>query len=173
MSIVGYTNAGKSTLLNTLTQSNVPAEDKLFATLDTSSRRSIPGGQQRSSRIQGDPRLWTHSSCVSSNVGRVGICGPSLHVADISNPNVLEQIESVRGILSSLGLDSIPELVVFNKIDAAEPDVVQNLCERYDAIGVCALQRSTTRVLYQRIQKELLDRDGEDENQPAPSWSPI
>jgi len=97
-----------------------------------------------------------------------------LHVADISNPNVIEQIESVRGILKQLQLDEIPELIVFNKIDQANGEQVQNLCERYDGIGVSALERRTTRVLYQRIQKELLESKSRD--LPADEyekWSPI
>ena len=176
VSIVGYTNAGKSTLLNTLTQSKVLAEDKLFATLDTSSRRlRFPEDREvvitdTVGFIRDLPDALI--AAFKATLEELEYADLLLHVADISNPNVIEQIESVNGILKQLNLDEIPALIVFNKIDQADPEQVQNLCERYGAIGVSALERSTTRVLYQRIQQELLQEKPVKEP-TYEKWSPI
>ena len=177
VSIVGYTNAGKSTLLNTLTQSNVLAENKLFATLDTSSRRlRFPEDREvvitdTVGFIRDLPE--TLIAAFKATLEELEYADLLLHVADISNPNVLEQIESVHAILSQLKLDTIPSLIVFNKIDQAEPEQIQNLCERFEAIGVSAIQRQTTRILYQRIQTQLLEKEPEKKEEEMEKWSPI
>ena len=121
ISIVGYTNAGKSTLLNTLTQSDVFAEDKLFATLDPSSRRlRFP---QDIEVIVTDTVGFIRDlpkeliAAFKATLEELEGADILLHVVDISNPRFREQIESVEKILEGLKLGQIPVLYVFNKED--------------------------------------------------------
>ncbi len=147
ISIVGYTNAGKSTLLNALTQSEVFTEDLLFATLDTSTRRlrfpkereviitdTVGFIRQLPKSLLGAFKA-TLEELVDSHL--------LLHVVDISNPRFEDQIFAVDRILQDLGLHEIPRLLVFNKIDLIPSEEVAPLCRRYEAIAVSARQRKT------------------------------
>ena len=121
VSIVGYTNAGKSTLLNALTQSKVLTEDLLFATLDTSTRR-LRFPMEREVIITdtvGFIRKLPKSlfGAFTATLEELEDADLLMHVVDVSNPRFEQQIKSVEQILSDLGLGMIPRLLVLNKID--------------------------------------------------------
>lgn len=157
VSIVGYTNAGKSTLLNALTQSEVLTEDLLFATLDTATRRL---------RFPLDREV-----IITDTVGFIRDLPPSLigafkatleeledadlllHLVDVSNPRFDEQINSVEKILADLDLAVGHRLLVFNKTDQLPEDEVKQLCRRYSAIPVSALDRHSFGPLLTEMQQ--------------------
>jgi GTP-binding protein HflX len=122
VSLVGYTNAGKSTLLNALTGADELAEDKLFATLDTRTRRwRLPGwGPVLLSDTVGFIRDLPHRLIASfkATLEETRQADLLLHVADASSPLVDAQIAAVRGVLEELGIDEKDTLLVLNKIDA-------------------------------------------------------
>ena len=156
VSIVGYTNAGKSTLLNALTQSAVFTENLLFATLDTSTRR-LRFPQEREVIITdtvGFIRQLPKSllGAFKSTLEELEDADLLLHVVDLSNPRFEEQIAAVERILVDLDLARIPRLLVFNKIDHVPAGEVAALCRRFQAIGVSALDRSSFTPLMQALQ---------------------
>jgi len=122
VSLVGYTNAGKSTLLNALTGADELAEDKLFATLDTRTRRwRLPGwGPVLLSDTVGFIRDLPHRLIASfkATLEETRQADLLLHVADASSPQVDDQIAAVRGVLEELGVEEKDTLLVLNKIDA-------------------------------------------------------
>ncbi len=168
VSIVGYTNAGKSTLLNALTSSGVLAEDKLFATLDTSTRRL---------RFPLDREV-----IITDTVGFIRDLPPSLmgafkatleeledadlllQVVDISDPCFEDHIQAVDKILADLNFAHIPRLLVFNKIDRLNPGESEELSRRYAAIAVCARDRSTFEPLMAALQTRFWPHEKEFEN---------
>lgn len=128
-SIVGYTNAGKSTLLNTLTGADALAEDKLFATLDPTTRRlRLPTNQNvLLTDTVGFIRKLPHGlvEAFKATLEEVVQADLLLHVVDVSHPQVEEQIRSVETVLQEIGADGKPVLMVFNKIDRlADPKPV-------------------------------------------------
>jgi GTP-binding protein HflX len=138
VSIVGYTNAGKSTLMNKLTGSDVLAEDKLFATLDTRTRRwQLPNwGPVLLSDTVGFIRDLPHGLVASfkATLEEARQADLLLHVADASNANVIEQIASVYTVLEDLGIREKDTLLVLNQIDAIhEPGTLEMLTQRYPA----------------------------------------
>ena len=120
-SIVGYTNAGKSTLLNRLTDAGVLVEDRLFATLDPRARRlDLPGGEAVVlSDTVGFIRKLPHSlvEAFKSTLEIVAESDLLVHVVDASSPDPDGQIAAVREVLEEIGAANVPELLVFNKID--------------------------------------------------------
>jgi GTPase len=120
-SIVGYTNAGKSTLLNTLTGAGVLAEDKLFATLDPTTRRlRLPSNQNvLLTDTVGFIRKLPHGlvEAFKATLEEVVQADLLLHVVDVSHPQAAEQIQSVEEVLKEIGAEGKPTLMVFNKID--------------------------------------------------------
>lgn len=123
VSLVGYTNAGKSTLMNALTDADVEAVDKLFATLDTRTRRwMLPGwGPVLLSDTVGFIRDLPHRLIASfrATLEEARHANLLLHVADASNPAVLDQISAVYQVLQEIGIEEKDTLLVLNKIDAA------------------------------------------------------
>ena len=122
VSIVGYTNAGKSTLLNALTDAGTFVEDRLFATLDTKTRKWTPsrGVEVLLSDTVGFVRDLPHQLVASfkATLEEAVFADLLLHVIDVSNPNVMAQVESVEQVLSEIGCAEKPVLEVFNKADA-------------------------------------------------------
>ncbi len=160
ISIVGYTNAGKSTLLNALTHSEVDVKNQMFATLDTTSRRlRFP---QDIEVIITDTVGFLRNlpkdlvEAFRATLEELEDADLLLHVVDLSNPDFEEHIVTVNQILADLHLDSIPQLLVFNKEDLAEESLAQNVCARYDGVSISALQRPSLRKLILRVQDEIL-----------------
>ncbi len=143
VTIVGYTNAGKSTLLNYLTHAGVLVEDRLFATLDPTTRRlSLPGGEPvLITDTVGFVRNLPHGlvEAFKSTLEVAGRGDYLVHVVDCTAPDPEGQISAVRDVLQEIGASHLPELLVFNKCDAA-PDVAKVLVDRYEgSVAVSAL----------------------------------
>ncbi|HWH35992.1 MAG TPA: GTPase HflX, partial [Acidimicrobiales bacterium] len=130
LSIVGYTNAGKSTLLNHLTDADVLVEDRLFATLDPRARRlDLPGGEAVViSDTVGFVRKLPHQlvEAFRSTLEVVAESDLLVHVVDAASPDPQAQMRAVRTVLDDIGAGEVPELVAFNKGDAA-PDAAKLL----------------------------------------------
>jgi GTP-binding protein HflX len=160
ISIVGYTNAGKSTLLNALTQSDVTAENLLFATLDPTSRRlRLPREQE---------------VIINDTVGFIKDLPPDLiaafratleemessdlliHLVDASSAQFENHIASVEKILEELKLSEIPRLLVFNKSDLLNEEESGNLQRTFNAVTISAIRRETFAPMFERIS-EMLD----------------
>lgn len=144
VSLVGYTNAGKSTLMNALTGAEVLAVDKLFATLDTRTRRwHLPNwGPVLLSDTVGFIRDLPHGLIASfkATLEEARRADLLLHVADASNPAVMEQIAAVYEVLEEIGIEAKDTVLVLNKIDSLDaPDRVGALLARYpNAIAISA-----------------------------------
>jgi len=160
ISIVGYTNAGKSTLLNALTRSRVQVEDRLFATLDPASRRlRFPRDQEAIiTDTVGFIRNLPNDlmEAFGATLEELRHADLLLHVIDASNPVFEKQIHAVEEILEKLELHHIPMLRVFNKLDLVqEQEYVQNLCRRNQAIGISALNGDNLRSLVEAMEERL------------------
>ncbi|NOY65429.1 MAG: GTPase HflX [Nitrospirae bacterium] len=163
VSIIGYTNAGKSTLLNSLTRSHTFTEERMFATLDTASRR-LRFPREREIIITDTvgfirdlpPDLV---AAFKSTLEELEDADLLIHLVDISNPRFEQQIESVERIIDELGLSRKPRLLVFNKIDCIAQEEVKNLCFRYNAIGISAIDRKTFVPLLRAIEEMLWSRE--------------
>jgi GTP-binding protein HflX len=164
ISIIGYTNAGKSTLLNTLTHSRVLAEERLFATLDPSSRRlRFPKDIEviitdTVGFIRDLPRdLMVAFRATLEELERADLL---LHVVDLSHPRFEDQIQAVERVLDDLQLSTKACLKVFNKRDLVAPDIAENLAHRYGAVAVSARQRATLPPLIERMQSMIACQAG-------------
>ncbi|HEY2815244.1 MAG TPA: GTPase HflX [Acidimicrobiales bacterium] len=133
VAIVGYTNAGKSTLLNRLTDAGVLVEDRLFATLDATTRRlSLPGGEPvLLTDTVGFVRKLPHGlvEAFKSTLEVAGDADLLVHVVDSSAVEPEAQIDAVRSVLADIGAADVPELLAFNKVDVA-PERAQRLAAR-------------------------------------------
>ncbi|HWS56751.1 MAG TPA: GTPase HflX [Pyrinomonadaceae bacterium] len=168
ISIVGYTNAGKSTLLNTLTSSEVLAEQRMFATLDPTSRRlRLPREQEV---IINDTVGFIRDlppdliAAFRATLEEIDDSDLLIHLVDASNPRWQQQLESVERILADLGHADIPRLVAFNKADLLRPQDVELLLRQAahdgarECVAVSAVKASTVRPLIERAG-EILARD--------------
>ena len=143
-SLVGYTNAGKSTLLNQLTGAGVLAEDRLFSTLDSTVRKfRLPSGQTLLlSDTVGFVRRLPHRlvEAFRSTLDQVKEASLLLHLVDASDPDPERQLEAVHTVLAEIGAADVPELIIFNKVDQADPAILQRLRNLHpDGIAVSAL----------------------------------
>ncbi|MDR7092450.1 GTP-binding protein HflX [Hydrogenophaga laconesensis] len=126
ISLVGYTNAGKSSLFNGLVKARAYAADQLFATLDTTTRQLYLGEAGRSVSLSdtvGFIRDLPHGlvDAFAATLQEAADADLLLHVVDASNPSHPEQIASVLDVLRDIGADQVPQLLLFNKLDAMEP----------------------------------------------------
>lgn len=147
VSVVGYTNAGKSTLLNQLTESHVTAQDALFATLNPVSRR-LRFPEEREIIVTDTVGFIRNlpkdlMAAFRTTFEELHDSDLLLHVIDASSPDLEEKYDTVCQLLAQLGLDEKPVLHVFNKIDRCDEDTVRGLVERFNGIAVCALDRGT------------------------------
>jgi GTP-binding protein HflX len=159
VSIAGYTNAGKSTLFNTLTKSEVKAEDLLFATLDTATRRlRFPRDREvvitdTVGFIRDLPEDLL--GAFRATLDEMQDADLILHVVDISNPRFEQQMESVDKILTDIGLDHIPRLVVFNKVDLVNRFWAKALARRFHGVYCSAINPDTFGDLLKEIEKRV------------------
>jgi len=156
ISIIGYTNAGKSTLLNTLTQSHVLAESRMFATLDPSGRRlRFP---QETEVIITDTVGFIRDlpqdliTAFRATLEELENADLLLHVIDISNPRFEDQIESVERILADLELDEIPALRVLNKKDLLDDESSERLTKILGGIAISAKTKKTLLPLIEKME---------------------
>jgi GTP-binding protein HflX len=127
ISLVGYTNAGKSSIFNTLVKARTYAADQLFATLDTTTRQLYLGDAGASVSLSdtvGFIRDLPHGlvAAFAATLQEAADADLLLHVVDASNPDFPEQIASVQSVLSDIGAAHVPQLLVFNKLDAVPPE---------------------------------------------------
>jgi GTP-binding protein HflX len=147
LSLVGYTNAGKSTLLNTLTKSAIVAEDKLFATLDPTSRRlRFPEDMEviitdTVGFIRNLPEELLKA--FKSTLEELHEADVLVHVIDLSNPRWGDHVQVVEELLRELELEGIPCLKVFNKIDLVVPELVAEQVRLHEAVAVSARDAAT------------------------------
>lgn len=159
ISIVGYTNAGKSTLLNALTKSQVAADDRVFETLDTTSRRlRFPHDQEviitdTVGFIRDLPKDLL--GAFRTTLEELREADILLHVVDASAADLEIQIAAVVTILQDLELTQIPQVLIFNKCDRIPDDHANILCRRYKAIGISAVQLETLHPLIRHLEQAL------------------
>jgi GTPase len=161
ISLVGYTNAGKSTLLNALTQSDVYAEKKMFATLDPTSRRlRLPYEQEviindTVGFIRDLPQPLV--AAFRATLEEISDSDLLVHVVDASNPRAVHQIESVEKILTDLHLNRIPQIVVLNKSELLPEADLESLRRQLTldkdvpAVSISAIRRDTLKPLVEQM----------------------
>jgi GTP-binding protein HflX len=168
LSIVGYTNAGKSTLLRALTKTNVHIEDKMFATLDPTSRR-LRFPQEREvivtdtvGFIRDLPRDLL--AAFRATLEEITEASLLLHVIDASAPDLERRIAAVREVLDEIDGRGTPELLVFNQIDRLAPGMGEAIAARHGGVAVSALERIGLRELLERAEEAL--REAEEDAEP-------
>lgn len=161
VSVVGYTNAGKSTLLNALTHSETFIEDKMFATLDTASRR-LRFPKQRNlivtdtvGFIRDLPKDLL--AAFKSTLEELEDADLLIHLVDISNPRFEQHITSVENILTELDIINKPRLIVFNKIDKMPKDEIEFILPRFNGIAISAINKDTFAPLLGAIEHCIWD----------------
>jgi GTP-binding protein HflX len=159
VSIIGYTNAGKSTLLNALTKSGTFVEDKMFATLDTASRR-LRFPREREIIITDTVGFIRDlpkdlMSAFRSTLEELEDADLLLHLVDASSPRFEQHISSVGKTLDELGLSGKQQLLVFNKVDRLQKEEAENLRTRFHALTVSALDPSTFGPLLEAIEESV------------------
>jgi GTP-binding protein HflX len=159
ISIVGYTNAGKSTLLNAITNSDVLAENKLFATLDPTSRR-LRFPQEREVIITDTVGFIRDLPKDLVNAFRATLeeltdADLLLHVIDVSDPAWEEQVSAVEGILESLELTQTPRLLVWNKADQADTAAIEAVLQSRGGVAISAAQKQGLEQLLMKAESTL------------------
>ena len=160
VAIAGYTNAGKSSLLNQLTQAGVLVEDALFATLDPTTRRAAAedGRVYTLSDTVGFVRHLPHHivEAFRSTLEEVAFADVVLHVVDGAHPDPEGQVSAVREVLLEVGADKLPELLVINKVDAADEETLLRLKRTWpEAVFVSARSGSGIEELRKAIEANL------------------
>jgi GTPase len=159
VSIIGYTNVGKSSLLNALTHSRVYVENKLFATLDPSTRR-LRFPRERDVLITDTVGFLRNLpkdllDAFRATLEELKDAHLLLHVIDISHPRFEEQMAAVEKILEDLDLNRTPLLRVFNKMDKVPPELAETVGRTYHGICISALNPNTFAPLLKRIEEEI------------------
>jgi GTPase len=176
LSIVGYTNAGKSTLLNVLTNSQVSTASRVFETLDTTSRRlHLSHGREviltdTVGFIRDLPKDLL--AAFRTTLDEMRDADLLLHVVDAGAKDLAAHIASVDIVLQSLTLDQIPQVLVFNKCDQLPVGQAEALCRRFGAIGISALHQETLPPLIQHLIERLaalIPLDGSSKKSAAPA----
>jgi GTP-binding protein HflX len=161
IAIAGYTNAGKSTLMNALTRSDVLVADQLFATLDPTVRRiELPGGRAATlSDTVGFVSKLPHElvEAFRSTLEEVARATLILHVADASSPELHEQIDAVRTVLHEIGASQVPEVLALNKADRIPERERERILGRIDgrAVLISALTREGLDDLMERVERSI------------------
>jgi GTP-binding protein HflX len=161
LALVGYTNAGKSTLFRALTGADAYVADQLFATLDPTVRRvTLPGGAAVvAADTVGFIRELPHElvAAFQSTLTEARAATLLLHVVDASNPRREEQIEHVNAVLAEIGAEHIPQLLVYNKIDrlASEPRLERDAHGRPSAVWISAQERLGLELLLVAVAERL------------------
>lgn len=184
ISLVGYTNAGKSSLFNALVKARAYAADQLFATLDTTTRQLYLGDAGRTVSLSdtvGFIRDLPHGlvDAFAATLQEASEADLLLHVVDASNPAHLEQIASVMSVLREIGADQVPQVLVFNKLDAMDPatrpralvDVMELEGERLPRHFVSAHDGTGLPALRALLAERVLARDAPTDPE-APGESP-
>ncbi|NUU02853.1 GTPase HflX [Herbaspirillum robiniae] len=178
VSLVGYTNAGKSTIFNTLTKAGVYAANQLFATLDTTSRRVYLGevGHVVISDTVGFIRELPHQlvDAFRATLEETIHADLLLHVVDAASPVRMEQIEQVNEVLREIGADHVPQILVWNKIDSAglEPAVEHDEYGKIQRVFVSAKSGAGLDLLREAIAASLkaaLEARGRSRSEPVDS----
>jgi len=159
ISIIGYPNAGKSTLLNNLTKSAIFVEDKMFATLDTASRR-LRFPKERDVIITDTVGFIRDLpkdlfAAFRTTLEELEDADLLLHVVDISNPRFEQHVKSVEKILSDLKVSQKQQLLVFNKEDMVSREEVVNVCRRFEGLSISAKHPETFYKLLNAIEAKL------------------
>ncbi|MGD9851235.1 MAG: GTPase HflX [Nitrospirales bacterium] len=172
VSLIGYTNAGKSTLLNSLTASDVSVKDRVFETLDAVSRRwYLPEfGEVILTDTVGFIRDLPKDlvTAFQTTLEELQDADVLVHVIDAHAPDPTQHITAVDSILQTLGLDHIPRLRFFNKADAADSETVQRLCLRFDGIAGSALDSVSLKVMKEELLNRLKCLRGEEAEMSLP-----
>lgn len=163
VSLVGYTNAGKSTLINQLAEAEVYVADQLFATLDPTTRRvMLPDSQQilvtdTVGFIQKLPT--TLVAAFRATLEEIAEADLLLHVVDVTHPQALSQVEAVHNTLREIGADDIPSLPILNKIDRLDdPDKARLAMDSFDeAVAISALRGDGIEVLLEKVKEKLFE----------------
>jgi GTP-binding protein HflX len=163
VALVGYTNAGKSTLLNRLTKSDVYVADQLFATLDPTTRRvELSGGYQALFTdtvgfIQKLPTMLVEA--FHATLEEITEADLLLHVVDISHPNAMNQFEAVQETLDKIGAHHIPVVTALNKVDRLRnPESAKEVLKNFSkAVAISAAEGSGVKDLLRVVQEELYE----------------
>jgi GTP-binding protein HflX len=163
VALIGYTNAGKTTLLNTLAKSEYLAEDKLFATLDpvTKAIRTKSGNVFLMTDTVGFIRDLPEDlkKAFKATLEELYSADLLLHIVDISHPDFENHIETVENLLEEMDLLHYPRLMVFNKIDLVKdkcsPIFLENLCSKYKGIAISAKTKENLELLIEIIEEKL------------------
>ncbi|MPL60565.1 GTPase HflX [bioreactor metagenome] len=160
VSLVGYTNAGKSTLLNKIASANVLAEDKLFATLDPTTRRitMTNGLDVLVTDTVGFIQKLPHQlvAAFRATLEEVVQADLLIHVIDASHPQHEEQSDAVFKVLGELNVNNKPMITVFNKIDKADKKVIERLLRTEDSVAISALTGEGIELLNKLIEERAL-----------------
>jgi len=177
LSIIGYTNAGKSTLFNALTHASVLAEDRLFATLDPTTRRlRFPREREviitdTVGFIQDLPKNLLEA--FKATLEELEEADLLIHVIDLSNPRFMDHMAAVDEILSSLDLIHKPMLKVFNKKDLANPNLAALQTRIHHGVAIAAIDEGTLPPLIVRLEERVEELAAEAEQKPLEAEEPL